>query len=137
MTVVDKNGCIYMRGSSAEIAAKRSRLTPPAPRPTEALRESIVLPPDRSYLIRRDDYPHPLCTWNYHPEWEIHYIPEARGFAYVGDHIGSFEPGTVSLCGRNLPHNWVSPGLVAAGRLESSEFVRRGSLVWRGLRGTW
>lgn len=85
-------------------------------RPTEATRESIRLPEERSYLIRRDDYPHPLCTWNYHPEWEIHFIPEARGFAYVGDHIGTFEPGHIALCGRNLPHNWVSPGLVAPGR---------------------
>lgn len=85
-------------------------------RPTEAMRESIKIPPDRSYLIRRDDYPHPLCTWNYHPEWEIHFVPDARGYAYVGDYIGSFEPGHIALCGTNLPHNWVSPGLVAPGR---------------------
>ncbi|WP_112310531.1 AraC family transcriptional regulator [Pseudogemmobacter bohemicus] len=89
---------------------------PLALRPTEATRESIRIPEERSYLIRRDDYPHPLCTWNYHPEWEIHFIPEARGFVYVGDHIGSFEPGHIALCGSNLPHNWVSPGLVAPGR---------------------
>lgn len=74
------------------------------------------MPPDRSYLVRRDDYPHPLCTWNYHPEWEIHFIPDARGFAYVGDYIGPFEPGHVTMCGSNLPHNWVSPGLTAPGR---------------------
>ncbi|MBT9246154.1 AraC family transcriptional regulator (plasmid) [Gemmobacter fulvus] len=85
-------------------------------RPTAAMRESIRIPEDRSYLIRRDDYPHPLCTWNYHPEWEIHFVPHARGFAYVGDYIGSFEPGHIALCGGNLPHNWVSPGLIAPGR---------------------
>ncbi|OCX64674.1 AraC family transcriptional regulator [Thioclava sp. SK-1] len=86
------------------------------PRPTEATRESINIPERRSYLIRQDDYPHPLCTWNYHPEWEIHFIPHARGYTYVGDHIGSFEPGHIALCGSNLPHNWVSPGLVQPGR---------------------
>lgn len=115
-----------MSRSSSEPATRlqRHRLVDPTPgadkplglRPTEATRESIHLPQDRSYLIRRDDYPHPLCTWNYHPEWEIHFLPEARGFAYVGDYIGSFEPGHVALCGKNLPHNWVSPGLVAPGR---------------------
>ncbi len=92
-------------------------LASPRPlRPTEATRESITIPEDRSYLIRRDDYPHPLCTWNYHPEWEIHFIPDARGFIYVGDHIGSFEHGHIALCGSNLPHNWVSPGLVQPAR---------------------
>ena len=92
-------------------------LASPRPlRPTEATRESITIPANRSYLIRRDDYPHPLCTWNYHPEWEIHFIPDARGFIYVGDHIGSFEHGHISLCGSNLPHNWVSPGLVQPAR---------------------
>ncbi len=85
-------------------------------RPTEATRESITIPENRSYLIRQDDYPHPLCTWNYHPEWEIHFIPNARGFIYVGDHIGSFEQGHIALCGSNLPHNWVSPGLIQSGR---------------------
>lgn len=90
--------------------------TPRPLRPTGATRESITIPENRSYLIRRDDYPHPLCTWNYHPEWEIHFIPDARGFIYIGDHIGAFEHGHISLCGSNLPHNWVSPGLVQPAR---------------------
>ena len=85
-------------------------------RSTAARRESITIPENRSYLIRRDDYPHPLSTWNYHPQWEIHFIPNARGFVYVGDHIGSFEQGHIALCGSNLPHNWLSPGLVQSGR---------------------
>ncbi|MVA25077.1 AraC family transcriptional regulator (plasmid) [Agrobacterium vitis] len=75
-----------------------------------ATREQIVLPIDRSYLIRRDDYPNPICIWNYHPEWEIHYIPEAQGFAYVGDYIGPFKAGHLTLTGTNLPHNWITPG---------------------------
>lgn len=75
-----------------------------------ATREQIVLPKGMSYLIKRDDYPNPICIWNYHPEWEIHYIPDAHGFAYVGDYIGSFSPGHLVLTGTNLPHNWVTPG---------------------------
>lgn len=75
-----------------------------------ATREQIILPGGMSYLIRRDDYPNPICIWNYHPEWEIHFIPEAQGFAYVGDYIGPFKPGHLVLTGTNLPHNWITPG---------------------------
>ena len=75
-----------------------------------ATREQIVLPGGMSYLIRRDDYPNPICIWNYHPEWEIHYIPAAHGFAYVGDYVGPFRPGHLMLTGTNLPHNWITPG---------------------------
>lgn len=75
-----------------------------------ATREQIILPGNMSYLIRRDDYPNPICIWNYHPEWEIHYIPEAAGFAYVGDYVGPFKPGHLVLTGTNLPHNWITPG---------------------------
>lgn len=75
-----------------------------------ATREQIVLPGGTSYLIRRDDYPNPICIWNYHPEWEIHFIPDANGFAYVGDYIGPFKPGHLVLAGTNLPHNWITPG---------------------------
>lgn len=74
-----------------------------------ATRERVALPGGRSFLIRRDDYPNPVCIWNYHPEWEIHYIPEASGIAYVGDYIGPFEPGHLVLTGANLPHNWITP----------------------------
>ena len=75
-----------------------------------ATREQIILPGGMSYLIRRDDYPNPICIWNYHPEWEIHFIPDAQGFAYVGDFIGPFKPGHLVLTGTNLPHNWITPG---------------------------
>lgn len=78
-----------------------------------ATREQIVLPRGASYLIRRDDYPNPICIWNYHPEWEIHFITDASGFAYVGDYIGSFRPGHLMLTGTNLPHNWITPGAPA------------------------
>lgn len=89
---------------------------PPALRINAATRERIYLPAGRSYLVRQDDYPHPLCIWNYHPEWEIHFIPEGRGLAYVGDYVGSFDGDHLVLCGKNLPHNWISPGQVMPGR---------------------
>ncbi|MBK4216850.1 helix-turn-helix domain-containing protein [Paracoccus caeni] len=86
------------------------------PRSFSAKREQISIPEERSYLIRLDDYPYQLCIWNYHPEWELHYIPYASGLAYVGDYVGSFEPGHLVLCGKNLPHNWITPSGVVPER---------------------
>ncbi|GGX67471.1 helix-turn-helix domain-containing protein [Saccharospirillum salsuginis] len=58
----------------------------------------------------------PLIRWHYHREYELHLIRRTRGKAFVGDYIGMFRPGTVFLCGPNLPHNWItthdeSPGI--------------------------
>lgn len=93
--------------SDMSIPSKESQQTPNA---FAATRERIQLPEGKSYLIRRDDYPIAICIWNYHPEWEIHYIPGAKGLAYVGDYVGSFAPGHLVLTGTNLPHNWITPG---------------------------
>ncbi|MFK0685807.1 AraC family transcriptional regulator [Ochrobactrum sp. BD67] len=87
-----------------------SEISSSLPNAYAATRERITLPGGKSYLIRRDDYPNPICIWNYHPEWEIHYIPQAQGLAYVGDYVGPFQPGHLVLTGTNLPHNWITPG---------------------------
>ncbi|WP_082506646.1 AraC family transcriptional regulator [Arthrobacter sp. Leaf337] len=76
-----------------------------------------VVPPDPNHSIRwhEHDYPSPLARWNYHPEYEIHLIRKGTGKFIVGDHIGTFEAGHVSLIGSGLPHDWVSdlePGVV-------------------------
>jgi AraC-like DNA-binding protein/mannose-6-phosphate isomerase-like protein (cupin superfamily) len=69
-----------------------------------------VIPPDPSHSVRwhEHDYPSPLARWNYHPEYEIHLIRKGTGKFIVGDHIGTFEAGHVSLVGSGLPHDWVS-----------------------------
>ncbi len=70
--------------------------------------EQVVIPPDRSFLWRKDDYPTRRAVWNYHPEVEIHLIRYSSGLAYVGDHIGPFVAGDLRIIGSNLPHNWVT-----------------------------
>jgi AraC-like DNA-binding protein len=65
------------------------------------------------------DYPTAVARWNYHPEYEIHLIRRSTGRFIVGDHIGAFGPGQVTLIGSGVPHNWVSdlqPGEVVADR---------------------
>ncbi len=47
------------------------------------------------------------------------------GRYFVGDHIGTFEPGNLVLTGPNLPHNWVSElpeGLVVPLRCRIVQF---------------
>jgi AraC-like DNA-binding protein len=73
--------------------------------------EHISVPPEQSFLWRLDDYPWRRSVWNYHPEFEIHLIRHSSGLAYVGDYIGSFDPGQLVLVGSNLPHNWITPGI--------------------------
>ncbi|MCO4253493.1 AraC family transcriptional regulator [Pseudarthrobacter raffinosi] len=84
-----------------------------------ASREVIPADPHHSVRWHEHDYPTAAARWNYHPEYEIHLIRKGTGKFIVGDHIGTFEAGHVSLVGSGLPHDWVSdlePGEVIAGR---------------------
>jgi len=84
-----------------------------------ANREVIPVDPNHSVRWHEHDYPSPVARWNYHPEYEIHLIRKGTGKFIVGDHIGTFEAGHVSLVGSGLPHDWVSdlePGEVLEGR---------------------
>jgi len=53
------------------------------------------------------DFPCAISRWNYHPEHEIHLIRESHGRTFVGDYIGEFGPGYLTIVGPNIPHNWV------------------------------
>ena len=77
--------------------------------PTVARFEYVLTGADETFLWRRDDYPWERNVWNFHPEVEIHYIPNASGVVLAGDHVGAFTPGHISLIGSNLPHDWVTP----------------------------
>lgn len=70
--------------------------------------EQILTAEDDTFLWRIDDYPWAHSFWNFHPEFEIHLIRKSSGTAYVGDYIGDFEPGDLTVIGSNLPHDWVS-----------------------------
>lgn len=81
--------------------------------------EHIVTGVNETFLWRKDDYPWERNVWNFHPELEIHLIRASAGMAFVGDYIGDFGPGYLTVVGRNLPHDWVTatePGEVIAGR---------------------
>lgn len=52
--------------------------------------------------------PSDLIRWHLHDDYELHLIIATRGRFFVGDFIGSFEPGQLVLTGPRLPHNWVT-----------------------------
>ena len=62
----------------------------------------------RSIRYLEHGLPTDLCRWHSHEEYELHFIAETRGKAFVGDYIGDFGPGSLYLTGPNLPHNWVT-----------------------------
>ncbi len=81
--------------------------------------EHIVTDVNETFLWRVDDYPWERNVWNFHPEIEIHLLRKSSGMAFVGDHIGEFHPGYLTVVGPNLPHDWVTatePGEIIPGR---------------------
>jgi AraC-like DNA-binding protein len=65
---------------------------------------------EKSGLIRclSHGFPTSLARWHYHDEYELHLIVASTGKTFVGDYIGSFQPGHLVLTGPRLPHNWVT-----------------------------
>ena len=60
-----------------------------------------------SYInFYKEDLPHFIVPWHYHPEIEIMYILEGIGTRFVGDHIGRYQEGDVCMVGPKLPHEW-------------------------------
>jgi AraC-like DNA-binding protein len=81
--------------------------------------EYVLTSADETFLWRKDNYPWVRNVWNFHPEIEIHLITNASGLLLVGDHIGEFGPGELTVVGSNLPHDWVTqvqPGELIEGR---------------------
>lgn len=62
---------------------------------------------DASYInFYKEDLPHFIVPWHYHPEIEIMYILEGTGTRFVGDHIDRYQVGDVCMVGPKLPHEW-------------------------------
>jgi AraC-like DNA-binding protein len=74
-------------------------------------------PPEEAGLIRclAHGVPNPLIRWHYHDEYELHLIVATSGKTFVGDYIGTFQPGHLVLTGPRLPHNWISLDLPEGG----------------------
>jgi AraC-like DNA-binding protein len=73
--------------------------------------------PEEAGLVRclSHGFPTPLARWHCHDEYELHLIVAGSGKAFVGDYIGTFQPGHLVLTGPRLPHNWISLDLPVGG----------------------
>jgi AraC-like DNA-binding protein len=70
--------------------------------------EVVQIRRGESFKAWAHGYPFHTVRWHFHPEYELHHVVATTGRYFVGDHIGTFEPGNLVLTGPNLPHNWVS-----------------------------
>lgn len=61
---------------------------------------------DKYVNFYREDLPHFIVPWHYHPEIEIMYITGGTGIRFVGDHIETYSEGDICLIGPKLPHEW-------------------------------
>ena len=73
-----------------------------------ATREVIGHRPHESFRWIEHDYPSEIARWNHHPEYEIHLIRQGTGSYVIGDQVGPFTAGQVTLIGAGLPHDWMS-----------------------------
>ncbi|MDR2680280.1 MAG: AraC family transcriptional regulator, partial [Tannerella sp.] len=56
--------------------------------------------------VYKEELPHFIVPWHYHPEIEIMYILEGTGIRFVGDSVEAYEVGDLCMVGSNLPHEW-------------------------------
>lgn len=70
--------------------------------------ELVHIRKGESFAAWMHGYPFRTVRWHYHPEYEIHLVNATSGTFYIGDHIGSFQPGQLIMTGPNLPQNWIS-----------------------------
>jgi AraC-like DNA-binding protein len=91
--------CAYCRAARTD--ARRANIFQPD-------LELVAVPCDESFKVWSHGYPYRTVRWHFHPEYEIQVVTSTTGKYFVGDYIGSFEPGNLVMTGTNLPHNWVS-----------------------------
>ncbi|TAH44035.1 MAG: AraC family transcriptional regulator [Betaproteobacteria bacterium] len=70
--------------------------------------ETVVIPPDRSWLLFDRQLPDFPFNWHYHPEFELTLTLNSEGMRFVGDHTEHYGDGDLVLLGPNLPHAWQS-----------------------------
>lgn len=70
--------------------------------------ETVVIPPDRCWLLFDRQLPEFPFNWHYHPEFELTLTVNSRGMRFVGDHVARYDDGDLVLLGPNLPHAWQS-----------------------------
>lgn len=93
-------------------------------------------PEDQAGFIRYLEHgaPNQLIRWHFHDEFELHLITATSGKVFVGDYIGQFEPGHLSLTGPRLPHNWITTDMPEGGvEIRDKVLQFRGDAIYKGI----
>ncbi|MHC5794710.1 AraC family transcriptional regulator [Lacisediminihabitans sp. FW035] len=73
--------------------------------------EHIVPTFPLTWAITTIEVPQFESVWHFHPEFELTYIRAGQGTRLVGDSVGEYSPGNLTLIGPEVPHTYVStPG---------------------------
>lgn len=68
-----------------------------------------IQPTDKnSFSCRLFNLHHFDTKLHFHPEYELTLIEKSCGKRFVGQHIGSFNPGDLVLIGKQVPHCWLN-----------------------------
>lgn len=59
---------------------------------------------DSSFLYKKWECNYFDKPWHFHKEYELVLITKGRGKKFIGDHVGDFDEGCLSLIGSNVPH---------------------------------
>jgi AraC-like DNA-binding protein len=62
----------------------------------------------QSFRCFMHDYPTHGARYCVHVEYEIHLIRKGSGHYKIGEKVGKFKAGQVSIIGSRVPHDWVS-----------------------------
>lgn len=65
----------------------------------KALFQELPFEDDRYFNVYKEDLPHFIVPWHYHPSIEIMFIVSGTGTRLVGDHIETYEEGDVCIIG--------------------------------------
>lgn len=70
----------------------------------DSLYFKVTLHDYESVKIEEWKLPHFYSLVHFHPEYQITYIKESKGFLYIGNHIYEFVPGDIFIIGPNIAH---------------------------------
>ncbi|MBE0654262.1 MAG: helix-turn-helix domain-containing protein [Bacteroidales bacterium] len=63
---------------------------------------------NHSFYVNRLRASHFFSPLHYHPEVEILLITRGSGNLLLGDSVREFQPGTLAIIGKNVPHVWLN-----------------------------
>ena len=72
----------------------------------KAILEQVAVGRERSIYAFEYEGSQFDAPWHFHPQYELTYITTSVGTRFIGDYVGSYQPGELVLLGANLPHCW-------------------------------